>query len=74
MHDNTMENQRFIDDAKSRGEDTFMYMDTKSGECLLVSGSHESIGLLSEIINDYEMVCTVVEGVANEIFQEGESQ
>ncbi len=74
MHDNTMENQRFIDDARNRGEDTFMYMDTKSGECLLVSGSPGSIRLLGEIVDDYEMVCAVVEGVANEMFPERESQ
>ncbi len=74
MYDNTPENQRFIDDAKSRGEDTFLYMDPKGGECLLVSGSPGSIRLLGEIMDDYEMVCAVVEGVANEIFPERESQ
>ena len=63
MHDNLQENQRFIDAAKARGEDTFMYMDPKSGECLLVSGGAASIKLLSEIVDDYEMVCAVVEAI-----------
>ena len=45
MHDNTQDNQQFIDAARERGEDTFMYMDQKSGECLLVSGVVEGIGL-----------------------------
>ena len=63
MHDNLQDNQQFIDDARERGEDTFMYMDPKSGECLLVSGSAASIKLLGEIVDDYEMVCTVVEAI-----------
>lgn len=67
MFDNMHDNQRFIDAARARGEDTFMYMDPKSGECLLVSGSAASIKLLSEIVDDYEMVCEVVEGVAAEM-------
>ena len=57
------DNQRFIDAARERGEDTFMYMDQKSGECLLVSGGAASIQLLSEIVDDYEMVCAVVEAI-----------
>ena len=71
MFDDMHDNQRFIDAAKSRGEDTLMYMDAKSGECLLVSGSASSIKLLGEIVDDYEMVCEmvceVVEGVAAEM-------
>lgn len=63
MYDNTQENQQFIDAARERGEDTFMYMDPKSGECLLVSGSGASIRLLSEIVDSYEMACEVVEAV-----------
>lgn len=63
MHDNTQDNQQFIDAARERGEDTFMYMDPKSGECLLVSGGAASIRLLGEIIDDYEMVCAVVEAI-----------
>ncbi|MHB1494152.1 MAG: hypothetical protein ACYCUY_01705 [Acidithiobacillus sp.] len=63
MHDNTQDNQQFIDAARERGEDTFMYMDPKSGECLLVSGGAASIKLLSEIVDDYEMVCAVVEAI-----------
>ena len=63
MHDNTQDNQQFIDAARERGEDTLMYMDPKSGECLLVSGGAASIKLLSEIVDDYEMVCAVVEAV-----------
>ena len=63
MHDNTQDNQQFIDAARERGEDTFMYMDPKSGECLLVSGSAASIKLLGEIVDDYEVACAVVEAV-----------
>ena len=63
MHDNTQDNQQFIDAARERGEDTFMYMDPKSGECLLVSGGAASIKLLSEIVDDYEMACAVVEDI-----------
>ncbi len=63
MHDNTQDNQQFIDAARGRGEDTFMYMDQKSGECMLVSGSATSIKLLGEIVDDYEMVCAVVEAI-----------
>lgn len=68
MHDN----QRFIDAARERGEDTFMYLDAKSGECLLVSGSAASIKLLGEIVDDYEMVCEAVEGMGLEIERGGE--
>jgi ABC-type Fe3+-hydroxamate transport system substrate-binding protein len=67
MYDNQIDNQRFIDAARERGEDTFMYIDPKSGECLLVSGSAASIRLLGEIVDDYEMVCEVVEGVVEEM-------
>ena len=67
MHDNMSDNQSFIDAARARGEDTFMYLDPKSGECLLVSGSAASIKLLGEIVDDYEMVCEVAEGVAAEM-------
>ncbi|MHB1659396.1 MAG: hypothetical protein ACYCRF_08850, partial [Acidithiobacillus sp.] len=63
MYDNTQDNQQFIDAARERGEDTFMYMDPKSGECLLVSGSASGIKLLGEIVDDYEMLCAVVEAV-----------
>ena len=69
MHDNTQDNQQFIDAARERGEDTFMYMDPKSGECLLVSGRAASIKLLSEIVDDYEMVCAVVEDIDTELFE-----
>ena len=69
MHDNTQDNQQFIDAARERGEDTLMYMDPKSGECLLVSGGAASIKLLSEIVDDYEMVCAVVEGIDTELFE-----
>ena len=69
MHDNTQDNQQFIDAARERGEDTFMYMDPKSGECLLVSGGAASIKLLSEIVDDYEMVCAVVEDIDTELFE-----
>ena len=69
MHDNTQDNQQFIDAARERGEDTFMYMDQKSGECLLVSGGAASIKLLSEIVDDYEMVCAVVEDIDTELFE-----
>ena len=69
MHDNTQDNQQFIDAARERGEDTFMYMDAKSGECLLVSGGTASIQLLGEIINDYEMVCEVVETIDTELLE-----
>ena len=68
MHDNIEDNQRFIDAAQERGEDTLMYMDSKSGECLLVSGSPASIRLLGEMLDDYEMVHEVIE----EIFCDGE--
>jgi len=67
MYDNQMDNQRFIDAARERGEDSFMYMDPGSGECLLVSGSASSIKLLGEIVDDYEMVCEVVAGVVEEM-------
>ena len=69
MHDNTQDNQQFIDAARERGEDTFMYMDPKSGECLLVSGSPESIRLLGEILDDYELLCAVVESVDTELLE-----
>ena len=69
MHNNLQDNQKFIDDARERGEDTFMYMDPKSGECLLVSGSAASIKLLSEIVDDYEMVCAVVEAMDTELLE-----
>ena len=67
MYDNQIENQRFIDAARERGEDSFMYMDPISGECLLVSGSASSIKLLGEIVDDYEMVCEIVAGVVEEM-------
>jgi hypothetical protein len=67
MYDNQMDNQRFIDAACERGEDSFMYMDPGSGECLLVSGSASSIQLLGEIVDDYDMVCEVVVGVVEEM-------
>ena len=69
MHDDMHDNQRFIDAAKARGEDTFMYMDPKSGGCLLVSGGAASIKLLSEIVDDYEMVCAVVEDIDTELLE-----
>ena len=59
MHDN----QRFIDAARERGEDTFMYLDAKSGECLLVSGSAASIKLLGEIVDDYGASYEVVKDI-----------
>jgi hypothetical protein len=69
MQNNLQDNQKFIDDARERGEDTFMYMDPKSGECLLVSGSAASIRLLGEIVDDYETVCAVVEAVDTELLE-----
>ena len=69
MYDDIHDNQRFIDAARERGEDTFMYMDAKSGECLLVSGRAASIKLLSEIVDDYEMVCAVVEAVDKSVLE-----
>ena len=63
MHDNTQDNQQFIDAAHERGEETFMCMDPKSDECLLVSGGAASIKLLSEIVDDYEMVCEIVKDI-----------
>ncbi len=63
MHDNIQDNQQFIDAARVRDEDTFMYMDPKSGGCLLVSGSASSIKLLGEIVDDYEMLCEVVAAI-----------
>jgi hypothetical protein len=67
MYDNQMDNQRFIDVAHDRREDSFMYMDPISGECLLVSGSDSSIQLLGEIVDDHEMVCEVIAGVVEEM-------
>ena len=72
MFDDMHDNQRFIDAARARGEDTLMYMDAKSGECLLVSGSAASIKLLGEIVDDYEMVCEVVEGIGLEMDLHGD--
>ena len=70
MHNNIQDNQQFIDAARERGEDTFMYMDSKSGECLLVSGSAASIKVLGEIVDDYEMVCEVVEAIDTELLEQ----
>jgi hypothetical protein len=67
MNDTEMDRQRFIDAAHERGEDTFTYIDPRSGESLLVSGSPASIQLLGEIVDDYGMVCEVVEGVIEEM-------
>ena len=67
MSDNTQDNQRFIDAARERDEDTLMYMDSKSGEGFLVSGSPASIRLLGEIIDDYELLNEVAQDVAAEI-------
>ncbi|MHB1641025.1 MAG: hypothetical protein ACYCS8_00010 [Acidithiobacillus sp.] len=69
MHDNTQDNQQFIDAARARGEDTFMYMDKKSGECLLVSGSASSIKVLGGIVDHYEIVCEVVEAINTELLE-----
>lgn len=63
MHDNPLDNQSFIDAAKARGEDSLMYKDLKSENFLLVSGSPDSIRLLGEIIDDYEMVCAALEAM-----------
>ncbi|WP_031574910.1 hypothetical protein [Acidithiobacillus thiooxidans] len=67
MFENTAENQAFIDAAKARGEDTFMYKDHKTESFLLVSGAPESIRLLAEIIDDYEMLSEVAEDIATEL-------
>jgi hypothetical protein len=67
MFDSTAENQQFIDAAAARGEDTFMYKDPKSGEFLLVSGSPESIRMLVEIMDDYELMSEVAEDIATEL-------
>ena len=72
MADNEMDEQQFIDAARERGEDTFTYTDPRSGERLLVSGSPASIRLLGEIVDDYRMVCEVVEGVIEELDQRKE--
>ena len=72
MAEKEMDRQQFIDAARERGEDTFMYTEPKSGECLLVSGSPASIRLLGEILDDYRMVCEVVEGVIEELDQRKE--
>lgn len=69
MHNNTQDNQQFIDAARERGEDTLMYMDPKSGECLLVSGSASSIKLLSEMVDDYEMICGIVEDLGTALLE-----
>ena len=69
MRDNLQDNQQFIDAAQERGEDTFMYMDQKSGECLLVSGAPESIRLLGQIVDGYELVCEIMEDVTNTLLR-----
>jgi hypothetical protein len=69
MHNNIQDNQQFIDAARERGEDTFMYMDPKSGECLLVSGSAACIKLLGEIVDDYEMLFAVVAAIDTELLE-----
>lgn len=63
MHNNPLDNQSFIDAAKRRSEDSLMYKDIKSENFLLVSGSQDSIRLLGEIIEDYEMACAALESV-----------
>jgi len=71
MHDNLQDNQRFIDDAKSRGLDTLAYHDRKSQGFLLVAGHPESIRALIGILDDYEMMC----GIVGEIMDtEGENE
>ncbi len=67
MMESQEKNQEFIDAAKARGEDTFIYHDVKSGEFLLVSGNPESIRLLTEIIDDYELMSEVVAEIATEM-------
>jgi len=67
MADISTDNQQFIDAAEARGEETFMYKDPRSGEFLLVSGSPESIRLLVDIIDDYELVSEVAADIATEL-------
>lgn len=69
MHDNPLDNQSFIDAAKARGEDSLMYKDLKSENFLLVSGSPDSIRLLGEIIDDYEMACAALESVDEQVLK-----
>lgn len=69
MFDDMHDNQSFIDDAKARGLDTLAYHDPKSREFLLVAGHPYSIRLLGEIIDDYEMVCAVVEAMDTELLE-----
>jgi len=67
MDEKEMDRQRFIDAAHERGEEAFMYIDPRSGESLLVSGSPASIQLLGKIVDDYGMVCEVLEGLIEEM-------
>ncbi len=71
MHDNLQDNQSFIDDAKSRGLDTLAYHDRKSQGFMLVAGHPESIKMLGEILDDYELMW----GMAEEMMgAKGESE
>ncbi|MEB8476595.1 hypothetical protein [Acidithiobacillus ferriphilus] len=69
MHNNLQDNQSFIADAKARELDTLAYHDTKSQEFMLVAGHPESIKLLNEILDDYEMVCAVVAAIDTGILE-----
>jgi hypothetical protein len=67
MIEKSADNQRCIDAARERGEETFTYTDPESGECLLVSGSASSIRMLRTIVSDYEMAREIVAGALKEI-------
>lgn len=67
MYDQMEDNQRFIDAAKSRGENVLMYMHPTDGETFLVSGSPQSIGLLGKIIDDYELAVQVADELGQAI-------
>jgi hypothetical protein len=69
MHNNLQDNQSFIDDAKSRGLDTLAYQDPKSQEFMLLAGHPESVRLLGEILDDYEMVYAVVAAIDTDLLE-----
>ena len=60
-----LNNQTFVDAARSRGDNCLFCSESKSGECLIVSGSPESIRLLTELLDDYECVCEILESIAS---------
>lgn len=58
-----LDSQSFLNDAQTRGLDTFSYQDPKTQAFLLVAGCPESIRLLGEILDDYELLCEVAETI-----------